>query len=225
MFATIFRILRSVFLLVVGHRTIGRTRGRASNNDLKRSMARSIIGNRTTSGSHNRSIVRSIAAPDDRSYDQSRNYATDSVGRHMGSDLNPRNISTLYSVSKQSECNNFRGIKLLSHTLKLWERVVENRLKKMVNISERQYGFQPGKSTIQPLFSLRMLQEKHREFGKELHNGVCGPGKGLRQGAKGANLVLAQTKRCSRGLHKHNPIHVCWVQDKRHDQCGKDQRD
>ena len=39
----------------------------------------------------------------------------------------------------------------------------------MVNISERQYGFQPGKSTIQPLFCLRMLQEKHREFGKELH--------------------------------------------------------
>ena len=54
-------------------------------------------------------------------------------------------------------------------TLKLWERVVESRLRKMVNISERQYGFQPGKSTIQPLFCLRMLQEKHREFGKELH--------------------------------------------------------
>ena len=39
----------------------------------------------------------------------------------------------------------------------------------MVNSSEIQYGFQPGKSTIQPLFCLRMLQEKHREFGKELH--------------------------------------------------------
>ena len=39
----------------------------------------------------------------------------------------------------------------------------------MVNISERQYGFQPGKSTIQPLFRLRILQEKHRKFGKKLH--------------------------------------------------------
>ena len=67
------------------------------------------------------------------------------------------------------ECNTFRGIKLLSHTLKLWERVVESRLRKMVNISERQYGFQSGTSTIQPLFCLRMLQEKQREFGKELH--------------------------------------------------------
>ena len=38
-----------------------------------------------------------------------------------------------------------------------------------MDISERQYGFQPGKSTIQPLFCLQMLQEKHRELGKELH--------------------------------------------------------
>ena len=43
-----------------------------------------------------------VVAPDDRSYDQSRNSATDSVGRRMGSDLNPRKISTFYSVSEQS---------------------------------------------------------------------------------------------------------------------------
>ena len=39
----------------------------------------------------------------------------------------------------------------------------------MVNIIKRRYAFKPGKSAIQPLFCLRMLQEKHREFGKELH--------------------------------------------------------
>ena len=39
----------------------------------------------------------------------------------------------------------------------------------MGNITERQYGFQPGKSTIQPLYCLRVLQEKHRVFGKKLH--------------------------------------------------------
>ena len=81
--------------------------------------------------------------------------------------------STITPIYKQKgdtlECNNFRGITLLSHTLKLWERVVESRLRKMVNISERQYEFQPGKLTFQPLFCLRMLQEKHREFGKELY--------------------------------------------------------
>ena len=90
------------FLLLVGHRTIGRTRGRAINNDWRRSIATSIVGNRTTSGSHKRSIVWSIVAPDDRSYDQSWNSATDSVTRRMGSDLNPGNISTYYSVNEQS---------------------------------------------------------------------------------------------------------------------------
>ena len=39
-----------------------------------------------------------------------------------------------------------------------------------MNISERQYGFQPRQSTIHPLFCLRMIQEKHKEFGKKLHN-------------------------------------------------------
>ena len=69
--------------------------------------------------------------------------------------------STITPIYKQKgdplECNNFRGITVLSHILKLWERVVESRLRKMVNIGERLYGFQPGKSTIQPLFCLRML--------------------------------------------------------------------
>ena len=72
-------------------------------------------------------------------------------------------------AQKFNTSNNFRGIKLLSHTL--WERVVESRLRKMVNISERQYGFQPRKSTIRALSCLRMLPRK-TEFGKELHNGV-----------------------------------------------------
>ena len=69
-------------------------------------------------------------------------------------------------------CNNYRGIKLLSHSLKLWERVIEARLRDIVTISERQYGFQKGKSTIQPMFCLRILQEKFREFNKKLHMGL-----------------------------------------------------
>jgi len=67
------------------------------------------------------------------------------------------------------DCGNYRGIKLLSHCLKLWERVVENRIRGLVKISDRQYGFQPGKSTVQPMFCLRMLQEKMREYQTDLH--------------------------------------------------------
>jgi hypothetical protein len=66
-------------------------------------------------------------------------------------------------------CSNYRGIKLLSHCLKLWERVIEARLREMTTISKRQYGFQKGKSTTQPMFCLRMLQEKMREHQRDMH--------------------------------------------------------
>ncbi|XP_060177831.1 uncharacterized protein LOC132607768 [Lycium barbarum] len=41
-------------------------------------------------------------------------------------------------------CNNYRGIKLLSHTMKVWERVVETRMRKLVSISENQFRFMPA---------------------------------------------------------------------------------
>ena len=66
-------------------------------------------------------------------------------------------------------CSNYRGIKLLSHCLKLWERVIEARLRDMTKISNRLYGFQKGKSTTQPMFFLRILQEKMREHQRDLH--------------------------------------------------------
>ena len=66
-------------------------------------------------------------------------------------------------------CSNYRGIKLLSHCLKLWERVIEARLREMVNISKRQFDFQKGKSTTQPMFCLRMLQGKMREQQRNLY--------------------------------------------------------
>ncbi|KAI5089302.1 histone H4 transcription factor [Silurus meridionalis] len=66
-------------------------------------------------------------------------------------------------------CSNYRGIKLISHTMKLWERVVEARLREEVSICEQQYGFMPRKSTTDALFALRMLMEKYREGQKELH--------------------------------------------------------
>ncbi|KAK3556963.1 hypothetical protein QTP70_022304 [Hemibagrus guttatus] len=66
-------------------------------------------------------------------------------------------------------CSNYRGIKLMSHTIKLWERVVEARLRKVVEICEQQYGFMPRKSTTDAIFALRILMEKCRDGQRELH--------------------------------------------------------
>ncbi|KAK3553039.1 hypothetical protein QTP86_031195 [Hemibagrus guttatus] len=66
-------------------------------------------------------------------------------------------------------CRNYRGIKLMSHTMKLWERVVEARVRKVVEICEQQYGFMPRKSTTDAIFTLRILMEKFRDGQRELH--------------------------------------------------------
>ena len=42
------------------------------------------------------------------------------------------------------ECSNYRGIKLLCYAIKLYERMVENILRKQIEISSNQYGFRPG---------------------------------------------------------------------------------
>ncbi|KAK3554690.1 hypothetical protein QTP70_032660 [Hemibagrus guttatus] len=50
-----------------------------------------------------------------------------------------------------------------------WERVVEARLRKVVEICEQQYGFVPRKSTTDAIFALRILMEKYRDGQRELH--------------------------------------------------------
>ena len=68
------------------------------------------------------------------------------------------------------ECSNFRGIKLISHTLKLLERIIDQRLRNIVDLGNIQFGFRRGRSTMDPVFALKILQEKYREKQKDLHN-------------------------------------------------------
>ena len=52
--------------------------------------------------------------------------------------------------------------------MKLWERIIERRLRRDLTFSNQQYGFMPGKCTTYALFALRVLMEKYREGQKEL---------------------------------------------------------
>ena len=67
------------------------------------------------------------------------------------------------------ECGSYRGIKLLEQTLKLYERVLEVRIRKQVNINDMQFGFMPGKGTTDAIFITRQVQEKHLAKKKELY--------------------------------------------------------
>ena len=57
----------------------------------------------------------------------------------------------------------------MSHTMKVWERIIKVRLRDSVEIIKHQYGFIPGKETTDAMFSLRMLMEIYRQGQRELH--------------------------------------------------------
>ncbi|TWW59286.1 R2 Retrovirus-related Pol polyprotein from type I retrotransposable element [Takifugu flavidus] len=87
-------------------------------------------------------------------------------------DMRDSTIITLYkNKGDRSDCNNYRGISLLSTTGELFARVVLNRLQVLAEkiYSESQAGFRVGRSTTDMIFSLRQLQEKCREQRKPLY--------------------------------------------------------
>ena len=80
--------------------------------------------------------------------------------------------STIVPIYKDKgdiqDCNNYRGIKLMSHTLKLYERIIDKRLRQETSISDCQFGFMPGRSTMDAVFAIRQLLEKYLEKEKPL---------------------------------------------------------
>ena len=63
-------------------------------------------------------------------------------------------------------CINYRGIKLISHTMNLWERIVEKILRSDLKFSSQQYGFMPGKAlhitaVARPLVTSNLFQEHY----------------------------------------------------------------
>jgi hypothetical protein len=57
----------------------------------------------------------------------------------------------------------------MSHTMKLWERIIKHRLRGVTNITENQFGFMSGRSTMDAVFWIRQLMERCREQKKDLH--------------------------------------------------------
>ena len=67
-------------------------------------------------------------------------------------------------------CKNYRGVRLLEHSMKIWEKILLARLWEIVEIEENQLGYQRDKSTIDGIFILRQLQERYGEKKKLLYH-------------------------------------------------------
>ena len=87
-------------------------------------------------------------------------------------DMKDSVIVTLYkNKGDRSDCNNHRGISLMSIVGKCFARVVLTRLQKIAErvYPESQCGFRAKRSTTDMIFSFRQLQEKCREQHQPLY--------------------------------------------------------
>ena len=67
-------------------------------------------------------------------------------------------------------CGKYRGVRLLEHGMKLWEKILERRLRDIVKIEDIQFGFQKDRSTADAIFVMRQLQERYKEKKKMLYH-------------------------------------------------------
>ena len=87
-------------------------------------------------------------------------------------DMRDAKIVTLYkNKGDRSDCNNYRGISLLSIVGKVYARVLLARLQQLAErvYPESQCGFRAERSTVDMIFSLCQLQEKCKEQQKPLY--------------------------------------------------------
>ena len=69
--------------------------------------------------------------------------------------------------------NLYRGIKLLEHAFKLFKKVLDGHLHEVVDIDKMQYGFMPGRGTVDAVFVLSRLSEKFRAKNRTLFFHIC----------------------------------------------------
>ena len=92
------------------------------------------------------------------------------VGERMPEEWRKSVLIPIYKNKGDTQCyGSYRGIKLTSHKMKVWEKIIEARIRDRVEINEHQYGFMPRKGTTDALFALRMLMEKYRKSQRELY--------------------------------------------------------
>ena len=80
-------------------------------------------------------------------------------------------IIPVHKKGSRADCDNYRGIALLSIPSKVFAKVILNRLKPWAeaHLRESQCGFRSGRSCADQLFTLRILMEKAREYHQPLY--------------------------------------------------------
>ena len=88
-------------------------------------------------------------------------------GQDIPEDWKKDLICPIYKKGDKTKCSNYRRISLMSHAFKVYERILERRLRGCVEskLSECQNGFRSGRGTILDLENAldRFQRQKQKE--------------------------------------------------------------
>ena len=86
------------------------------------------------------------------------------------SDWEQSSIVCLYKGKGHTlERGNYRSLKLTEQVMKILERIVDGLIRQLMSIDNSQFGFIPGRGTIDAIFVVSQLQEKYLAVSKRLY--------------------------------------------------------
>ena len=86
-------------------------------------------------------------------------------GKNMPHDWRMSTVVPIY-MKKGSvmDCASYQGVKLLEHGMKVVERFLGKRLRRLVKVERMQFGFMPGRSTVDVIFILMRMRKSYRKL-------------------------------------------------------------
>lgn len=80
-------------------------------------------------------------------------------------------ITPIYKKGDRKQCDNYRGITLLNTIMKIYEQIINNRIRPILEsqISKSQSGFMSGRSTQDHIFTIKQIIEKRDQQNKKLY--------------------------------------------------------
>ena len=78
---------------------------------------------------------------------------------------------TLPKQPRATDCSNYRTISLMPHTLKIFLKVIQDRISSKIDkeVGETQFGFRPGSGTREGIFCFNIIAQKHIEVNQDLY--------------------------------------------------------